>query len=112
MVHARGKRTQYTSVSLDLSKIRDFGEAEYLLDQQLTADDGHLLVDHDSLVAELRRVIREEDKAERVRAIQALRYAKRRKEGLVDWRFNTSSVARNDLITWAERHVQKYFKRV
>ncbi len=54
MVHARGKRTQYTSVSLDLSKIRDFGEAEYLLDQQLTADDGHLLVDHDSLLAEQR----------------------------------------------------------
>ena len=26
IVHARGKRTQFTSVSLDLSKIRDFGD--------------------------------------------------------------------------------------
>lgn len=28
IVHARGKRTQYTSVSLDLAKIKDFGEAD------------------------------------------------------------------------------------
>jgi hypothetical protein len=112
IVHARGKRTQYTSVSLDLSKIKDFGDADYQLDQPLTASDGHVLVRHETLLAELQRVIREEDKAERFRAIQALRYATRRKEGLVDWRFTSSTVARKDLISWADRQVQKYFKRI
>jgi len=28
IVHARGKRTQFTSISLDLAKIRDFGDTE------------------------------------------------------------------------------------
>ena len=62
-----------------LSKIRDFGDAEYVLDQAKTEADGHILVKHRELVGELRRVIQEEDKAERLRAIQALRYASRRK---------------------------------
>ena len=31
IVRARGKRTNYTSVSLDPSKIRDFGDALYRL---------------------------------------------------------------------------------
>lgn len=91
--------------------MRDFGEASYVLDQPLVASHNHILVLHEILVAELRRVIQEEDKAERLRAIQALRYAQRRKEGLVEWRFD-SSVARKDLISWAERHVQQYFKRL
>lgn len=73
IVHTRGKRTQFTSVSLDLSKIHDFGEASYVLDQPLTAADGHILITHDILLAELRRVIQDEEKDERLRAIQALR---------------------------------------
>jgi hypothetical protein len=47
-----------------------------------------------------------------LRAIQALRYAQRRKEGLVSWSFITTGVARKDLIAWAERKVQAYFVRV
>ena len=34
IVHARGKRTRYTSVSLDLTKIKDFGDADYRLERQ------------------------------------------------------------------------------
>lgn len=112
IVHARGKRTQYTSVSLDLSKIRDFGDADYRLERELLAQDGHALVEHDTLVAELRRVVREGEKAERLRAAQALRYAGRRKEGLVRWSFDYGSVARKDLIAWAQGKVQVYFTRV
>jgi hypothetical protein len=112
MVHARGKRTQYTSVSLDLTKIRDFGDANYKLERELTESDGHGVVEHGALIAELRRVAREGKKDERLRATQALRYALRRKEGLVKWSFKTEGVARKDLITWAETKVQVYFSRI
>jgi hypothetical protein len=112
IVHARGKRTQYTSVSLDLSKIQDFGDTDYKLERELTAKDGHVLVEHENLIAELRRVVREGEKEDRLRAAQALRYATRRKEGLVNWSFNTTGVARKELITWAEKKVQPYFTRI
>jgi hypothetical protein len=112
IVHARGKRTRYTSVSLDLTKIRDFGDADYQLMREATTSDGHTLVEHEALIAELRRVVREGEKDERLRGVQALRYASRRKEGLVSWAFDTSGVARKDLIAWAERKVQPYFTRV
>jgi len=111
IVHARGKRTRFTSVSLDLTRIRDFGEADYRLEREQTASDGHLLVEHETLLTELRKVAREASKAERLRAVQALRYATRRKEGLVQWAFDTTAVARKDLITWAEKKVRAYFTR-
>src|SRR4051794_6190582 len=41
IVHARGKRTRFTSVSLDLSKIRDFGEASYRLKRREAEADSH-----------------------------------------------------------------------
>lgn len=112
IVHARGKRTQLTSVSLDLAKLRDFGEAAYRLKREETEDDGHGIVEHESLIAELQRVVRDEQKAERSRAIQALRYAKMRLEGLIEWRFDASGVERKDLINWARGKVQPYFTRV
>lgn len=52
------------------------------------------------------------EKDERVRAIQAQRYARRRLEGLVKWDFQTKDVERKDLITWAFDKVQKYFRKV
>ena len=112
IVHARGKRTQLTSVSLDLSKIRDFGDTEYRLMREETDRDGHEVVEHEALLAELRRAADEEQKAERQRAIQALRYARQRKEGLVKWNFDTSGVDRKDLINWAHGKVQAYFAKV
>lgn len=105
IVHARGKRTQYTSVSLDLSKIRDFGDADYRLERELLLNEGHSLVEHQELIAELRRVAIEEQKEDRLRAIQALRYATKRKEGLVHWCFNTAGIPRKDLIAWAEKMI-------
>jgi hypothetical protein len=99
IVHARGKRTQFTSVSLDLSKIRDFGDTDYRLEQRKVTGDGHALIEHDALIQNLRRAAQEEEKAERLRAVQALRYAIRRKEGLVKWSFDFTGIARKDLIT-------------
>ncbi len=99
-------------MSLDLAKIADFGDASYLLDQATTASDGHVLIPHDDVVKVLQQAVQNEEKAERLRAIQALRYARRRKEGLVDWRFQTAAIARKDLIAWARRQVQKYSKQI
>jgi hypothetical protein len=117
IVHARGKRTQYTSVSLDLTKIRDFGDADYKLEREKlacepTTTESHRLVEHESLIAELRRVVREGEKEDRLRAVQAMRYATRRKEGLVSWSFDIAVVARKSLIAWAASKVQAYFTRV
>jgi hypothetical protein len=112
IVHARGKRTRFTSVSLDRTKIKDFGEVTYLYLRSDGAADGHSLVEHAALMAELRRVVQQEVKDERLRGIQALRYADRRKEGLVAWLFDITAVQRKDLITWAYDRVQRYFRRV
>lgn len=112
IVHARGKRTQYTSVSLDLAKIRDFGDTDYKLTREQALNDGHFLVEHEALIAHLRKVVREGQKESRLRAAQALRYAKRRKEGLVRWSFDVVGIPRKDLIAWAGNKVQAYFIRM
>ena len=112
IVHARGKRTQLTSVSVDLSKIRDFGDTNYKLERERTSRSGHSLVEHEALLAELKRSIREDGREESDRAARALVYATRRKEGLVQWAFDTSGLARKDLLTWAFDKVQHFFTRV
>jgi hypothetical protein len=112
IVHARGKRTQFTSVSHDRTKITQFGETLYSLHTEAVLGSGHLLVTYDQLIAELQNVIQTGDKAERQRAIQAKRYAVRAKEALVDWRFDIQSVARKDRINWAKAQVQRFFQKV
>lgn len=111
IVRARGKRTQYTSVSLDPAKIRDFGDATYRLKREELSADGHVLVEHAALVDALRKQARDGMKADRLRAIQALRYATRRLEGLVDWRFDISGVIPKDALTWAQSRVAAFFVR-
>ena len=73
--------------------------------------DGHALVEHDALMAALRDQARSSEKGTRLKAAQAMRYAKKRQEGLVDWHFDTSGVAKKALITWAGVRVQAYFQR-
>jgi hypothetical protein len=111
-VHARGKRTRFTSISLDLLKIRDFGETDYRLEREPTEGDGHTVVEHEALLAALHTTAREGEKEERLRAVRALRYATRRKEGLVIWAFDVSGVARKDIITWVASRIQAYFTRM
>ena len=69
------------------------------------------LVEHMELMTQLRRAADANEKEERARAIQALRYAKRRAEGLIEWNFRISGIDRKELITWAYRNVQKYFEK-
>jgi len=81
-VRARGKRTKYTSVSLDPDKIDDFGPALYqALYQALCLDimaKGHAIIARDALLHELRVAASAGEKIGRLRALQAQRYAKRR----------------------------------
>lgn len=112
IVRARGKRTQLTSLSLAPDKIHDFGPVLYQAIQAKVEYDGHTLIPHSDLMVALRNTALSSDKEERARAIQAQRYAKRRMEGLLRWSFDLSGVDRKDVITWAFRNVQKYFKRV
>lgn len=75
-------------------------------------EDGHSVVEHEDLLQALTEAASNEEKAERLKAIQALRHARLRKEGLADWKFDISGVARKDVITWAYRAVQGYFRRL
>ena len=112
IVRARGKRTQFTSVSLDPDAIRDFGPALYRVLRPEIDQDGHAIVSHSDLLQRLREAAASTTKEERARALQAQRYAKRRKEGLVAWTFSLQGIERKALITWAIRAVQKYFSRI
>lgn len=111
IVRARGKRTQLTSVSLDPQKINDFGPALYLALRPDIDGDGHTIIEHLELLQHLRVSAELNEKEERVRALQAQRYAKRRQEGLVKWNFSLGGIDRKDLISWAFQNVQKYFRR-
>lgn len=95
------ERTCYTSVSLDPDKVRDFGDVLWQVRRPKLEADGHKLVEHEQLLDALRNAIRTTDKAERLRSVQALRYARRRLEGLIDWKFKNSSTPTKDLLAWA-----------
>jgi len=111
IVRARGKRTAYTSVSLDRHAIERFGECQYLLLQDKLTEDCHELIRHVELIGQLKQVARDRDKGDRLTALQALRYARMRKEGLVCWNFQIDRIDRKMLITWAGQQVQTYFRR-
>lgn len=112
IVRARGKRTQFTSVSLDRDKIDDFGPALYRMLRERVGSAGHTIIEHDTLLAALRIVAASRDKEDRLRAIQARRYVRRRREGLIEWNFAIGSIDRKALIAWAFDHIQPYFVKI
>ena len=69
IVRARGKRTQLTSASLDRDKIDDFGPTLYKALRDKLDPGGHIIVEHEALLAQLRNSAVSSDKAEKVRAI-------------------------------------------
>jgi hypothetical protein len=111
IVRARGKRSRYTSVSLDRHAIERFGECEYVLLRDQLDRDKHTLIEHAELIRRLERAAREREKGERLTAVQALRYARPRREGLILWNFKVDGVERKNLITWAFEKIQAYFRR-
>jgi len=112
IVRARGKRTRFTSVSLDRDKIDDFGPALYMALRPEIVRDGHSVIEHGTLIGSLRSTAASTDKADRERALQACRYAFRRREGLIEWAFDISPVERKNLISWAYARVQNYFQAI
>jgi hypothetical protein len=110
IVRARGKRTKYTSISLDPDKIDDFGPTLYqALCPEIIAK-GHVIIEHDALVQNLRKAALAGDKMDRRKALQAQRYAARRREGVIDWTFDISHMQRKELITWAFTQIQSFFR--
>jgi hypothetical protein len=99
IVRARGKRTQFTSISLDPEKIRDFGPMLYRALQRQIGQDGHAIVSHRDLLQQLHEAAASTAKEDRARALQAQRYAKRRREGLVVWSFLLDGIDRKTLVT-------------
>lgn len=110
IVRARGKRTKYTSISLAPDKIDDFGPALYQVLCSEILDAGHAIIEHETLMQNLRNEAQNGEKLDRRRAIQAQRYAIRRQEGLIDWTFDIAQIQRKDLINWTFTQVQKFFR--
>jgi hypothetical protein len=111
VVHARGKRTRFTSVSTSRDAIRDFGNQLWKLVQPKVTDDGHVVVTHEQLLQELRDLLHGDDERASELAARALPRSIRRREALVDWRYKTDGIERKDRISWAERYVREYFTR-
>jgi hypothetical protein len=112
IVRARGKRTRYTSVSLDKEKITDFGPTLYLAIRDKIEGDGHTIIEHSTLMNTLRHVANTGEKEDRLRAVQAQRYATKRKEGLVEWNFDISRIERKSLFVWSAAQTGPYFRSV
>ncbi len=112
IVKARGKRTNYTSVSLDQNSIRVFGPQLYRLLYTDITSDGHNLMEHQLLVATLTNAARTGDSRTKDLAIRALRYARRRREGLVGWGIDVSGIERKNVITHTYTLIQQYFARM
>lgn len=111
IVHARGKRTRFTSLSDDPSTIADFGPQLWRLRQLELRDGGHRVEHHDALIQALRVQTGDARPDVRQLARKALQRAQKRREALVIWCFNISGVAPKALPEWARPHVRPYFAR-
>lgn len=112
VVRARGKKTQYTSISHDVNRISHFDGVDYEVLHTDVVGDGHLLVPCDALQCELKKVAYEGEKAEAQKATRALGYVRKNLESLIDWKFNVATVAPKDIIAWAYSSIQKYFRKM
>jgi hypothetical protein len=111
-VHARGRRTRFTSLSTDPKSIVIFGPQLWRFKEALAAANSHRVLSHQALLTALRNELNSHDAKAQDLAARALRRARMRKEALVLWGFDVSRVDRKDLSEWARPHVQQYFSRV
>ena len=95
---------------MDPDKIDDFGPTLYQALCPEILGKGHAVIEHDALIRSLRTAALDGDRLDRRKALQAQRYAIRRREGLIDWTFDTTLVQRKELITWAFTQVQSFFR--
>lgn len=97
---------------MDPDKIDDFGPTLYLALCLDILSNGHAIIEHNALIEALKMAALNSEKLDRRKALQAQRYAIRRREGLIDWAFDIASVQRKDLITWAFEQVQSFFRAI
>jgi hypothetical protein len=113
IVRARGKRTRFTSLSIDPGAIVDFGPQLWRLIEPLLHADGHGLVNHDVLLRTLRNEARSAtDPIAQDLAARAIPRAVRRREALVAWTFDISRITAKMHAEWARPHVRAYFVKV
>ncbi|MBB2165170.1 hypothetical protein HLH26_11610 [Gluconacetobacter sp. 1b LMG 1731] len=112
IVKARGRKTQYTSVSLAPNSIQIFGEVMYRLLRTQAESDGHDVVEHHNLITDIQNTIKKSVKADKIKAARALQYAQKRKEGLVVWNFKLKNLKSKWIIRYAHIRIQKYFDKV
>ena len=106
---ARGKRTQFTSVSQDADSIRHFSGELYRCSRIAVQGDGHTFVEHNDLVDGIRQTILKSRREEKIKAERALQYTTRAKEALINWKFDFRRVPRKDRITRCGDQIQAYF---
>jgi len=111
VVHARGKRTRYTSVSEDPARIHDFGQQLWKLRQPEVQGAGHLVVVHTALLARLQADLRGGDPDLRELAARAIPRVRRRLEALVDWRFDITRIDQKEIVNWVIAQVRPFFTR-
>lgn len=90
----------------------DFGPVLYEALTKELKSNGHRLIDHQTLINSLREAAKGGDKQDRVRAVQALRYASRRREGLVIWSLDHSLIDRKNVFEWTRSKISPYFQVV
>lgn len=112
IVRARGKKSRFTSMSLDPAKIKhDFGEALYELKRPAADKAGHLVIEHPALMAELHKMAKNNVKEDKLRALAAIHHARRRAEGLVDWALDVSTVPAKNRFKWTANQIRPYFTK-
>ena len=109
IVHARGKRTQFTSLSEDATKIREFGPQLWKLLLAVAKQNNHTILGHQDLMAALRRELDSEDDAASELALRAIPRAKKRVEALIVWNFDVPAAVKKNPINWATTQIQKFF---
>ncbi|GAA4422411.1 hypothetical protein GCM10023155_06000 [Bremerella cremea] len=108
---ARGKKTQYTSVSESEDSIRHFSGQCYRCESSEIVSEGHEVLLHADLLMLLRTTALGAQRAEKIKAERALQLATRAREALIDWKFDLKGVARKDRITHSASQIQKFFVR-
>ncbi len=114
IVRARGKKTNFTSVSLDKDKVKSFGDAIYTLLNDILHTDMHKLIEHKQVLESLRTFAKGDDPKQKDLALRAIPRAKSNLEGLIRWNFKIPSDVGGStkLISWVSPKVQKYFDKL
>lgn len=105
---ARGEKTQYTSVSDELQKLDQFQGVPWECNAIHIAQDLHIVIDFNTLIGLIQSSTERNTKKARART-----HATRAREHLIEWSFSLpSNLNSSTRITWLEKKITTYFKRI